>query len=81
MNDAEAKILESSSSIRVRVGAALLTISGDAREMLDVQAVANEIRGLDHEDAICALLGLGFVQLGTTRKWRDEGRPQAGARR
>lgn len=81
MNDAEAKILESSSSIRVRIGAALLTISGDAREMLDVQSVASEIRGLDSENAICALLGLGFVQLGTTRKWRDDARAQVGARR
>jgi len=75
---AVARISEDSRTIRVRIGPALLAISGDARELLDAEIVESEIRGLDRENAICALIGLGFRQLGIARKWRDEASGAAG---
>lgn len=67
------KISQGRASVRVRIGGAVLTMSGTARELFDIDTVASEIRGLDRENAICALIGLGFrpceTSCGGTRGW------------
>lgn len=60
MEAVTAKISQGRESVRVRIGSSLLTMSGAACELFDIDTVASEIRGLDRENAICALIGLGF---------------------